>query len=34
MAAITASLIAGQKWPVADVDKEELEPGRFLRQAA
>jgi len=34
MAAITASLIAGQEWPVGDVNKEELEPGRFVRQAA
>jgi D-arginine dehydrogenase len=34
MAAIAASLIAGEPWPVADVAPEELSPGRFVRQAA
>lgn len=34
MAAIAASLIAGQPWRVGDVSPEELSPGRFVRQAA
>ena len=34
MAAITASLIAGTSWPVADVRAEDLSPGRFVRQSA
>ena len=34
MAAIVASLIAGDPWPVADVTAEELSPGRFARQPA
>jgi D-arginine dehydrogenase len=34
MAAIAASLIAGDAWPVADVSREELGPGRFLAQHA
>jgi D-arginine dehydrogenase len=34
MAAITASLIAGQPWPVADVTPQELNPGRFAGQPA
>lgn len=33
MAAIAASLIAGDLWPVADVAPEALDPGRFARQA-
>jgi D-arginine dehydrogenase len=34
MAAITASLIAGEPWPVGDVSAEELSPGRFAGQSA
>ena len=34
MAAIAASLITGQPWPVHDVSSEHLDPGRFLRQPA
>jgi len=34
MAAITASLIAGTPWPVADVSPEALSPGRFFAQSA
>ena len=34
IAAIVASLIAGQQWPVADVAVEALSPVRFARQAA
>jgi D-arginine dehydrogenase len=34
MARIAASLIAGDPWPVSDVTAEELDPGRFARQAA
>jgi len=34
MAAITESLVAGSAWPLPDVAKEDLLPGRFLRQPA
>ena len=34
MAAIAASLIAGEEWPVADVTPEDLSPGRFLAEHA
>ncbi len=34
MAAITASLIAGEPWPVAEVSAEQLDPRRFLPQSA
>jgi D-arginine dehydrogenase len=34
MAAIAASLIASEPWPVPDVSASDLEPGRFLRQSA
>ena len=34
VAAIVASLIAGEPWPVPDVTDAELDPGRFLRQPA
>jgi D-arginine dehydrogenase len=34
MAAITASLIAGDPWPLSDVDPEDLGPGRFVSQHA
>jgi D-arginine dehydrogenase len=34
MAAITASLIIGEPWPVTDVSADDLDPRRFLRQAA
>ena len=34
MAAVTASLIAGTPWPVADVSAEELGPTRFAAQHA
>jgi D-arginine dehydrogenase len=34
MARVAASLVAGAPWPLADVSVEELNPGRFLRQAA
>jgi D-arginine dehydrogenase len=34
MAAITASLIAGTPWPIADVSAGDLSPGRFHRQLA
>lgn len=34
MAAIVASLIAGEAWPLDDVSAAELSPGRFLRQTA
>ncbi|HYX47694.1 MAG TPA: FAD-dependent oxidoreductase [Sphingomicrobium sp.] len=34
MAAITASLIAGDPWPVAQVSAAELDPGRFAAQHA
>jgi D-arginine dehydrogenase len=34
MAAVTASLIVGEPWPVADVSAADLDAGRFVRQAA
>jgi D-arginine dehydrogenase len=34
LAAVTASLIAGAPWPLADVSADELSPARFARQAA
>jgi D-arginine dehydrogenase len=34
MAAIVQALIAGSRWPVADVGADELSPGRFVTQAA
>lgn len=34
IAAIAASLILQQAWPVADVAPEDVSPGRFFRQAA
>ena len=34
MAAVTASLIAGEPWPLAEISAEELGPARFVRQAA
>ena len=34
MAAIVESLITGASWPVADVARGELDPGRFVRQPA
>jgi D-arginine dehydrogenase len=34
MAAITASLITGERWPVTDVSADDLDPGRFVRQPA
>ena len=34
MAAITASLIAGQPWPISEVGADELSPDRFLGQGA
>jgi D-arginine dehydrogenase len=34
MAAIVESLIAGVPWPVRDVSADDLDPRRFLRQAA
>jgi D-arginine dehydrogenase len=34
MAAIVASLITGEPWPVVDVASEALNPARFLRQPA
>jgi D-arginine dehydrogenase len=34
VAAIVESLIAGTEWPAPDVAREELFPGRFLRQPA
>ena len=34
MAAIVQSLVAGAAWPLTDVAREDLLPGRFLRQAA
>jgi D-arginine dehydrogenase len=34
MAAITASLIVGDPWPVADVSPDELSPKRFVKEAA
>jgi D-arginine dehydrogenase len=34
LAAIAASLIAGQPWPVPSVDPSELDPRRFLAKAA
>jgi D-arginine dehydrogenase len=34
MAAIVESLVAGTPWPLADVNREELLPDRFLRQPA
>jgi D-arginine dehydrogenase len=34
MASITASLVAGDPWPIADVSVEELSPGRFVPQHA
>jgi D-arginine dehydrogenase len=34
VAAVVASLIAGEPWPVPDVTAAELDPGRFVRQPA
>ncbi|HKP34226.1 MAG TPA: FAD-binding oxidoreductase [Sphingomicrobium sp.] len=34
IAAIVASLIAGEPWPVAEVGREDLSPARFTRQPA
>jgi D-arginine dehydrogenase len=34
MAAIAESLITGGSWPVPDVTRDELDPGRFARQPA
>ncbi|HET7575794.1 MAG TPA: FAD-dependent oxidoreductase [Sphingomicrobium sp.] len=34
MAAVTAALIAGQRWPVSGVTPDELSPARFVRQPA
>ena len=34
MAAIAESLIAGRPWPIADVAREALDPGRFFGQPA
>jgi D-arginine dehydrogenase len=34
MASVTASLIAGEPWPLSDVSADELSPVRFARQAA
>jgi D-arginine dehydrogenase len=34
MACIAASLITGGPWPVGDVSRGDLDPGRFVRQAA
>jgi D-arginine dehydrogenase len=34
MAMITASLIAHQPWPMSDVSADDLDPSRFMRQAA
>jgi D-arginine dehydrogenase len=34
IAAISASLIAGEPWPIADVSPDELSPKRFVRQVA
>jgi D-arginine dehydrogenase len=34
MARIVASLIGGEPWPAGDVTAEELDPARFIRQAA
>ena len=34
MAAIAESLVVGTPWPVADVERVALDPGRFLRQPA
>jgi D-arginine dehydrogenase len=34
MAGISSSLILGTAWPVGDIAPAELNPGRFLRQAA
>jgi len=34
MAAITASLITGERWPMTDVSADDLDPGRFVRQPA
>lgn len=34
MARMTASLVAGEPWPLEDVAKEELSPRRFVRQPA
>ena len=34
MAAITASLITGERWPMTDVSADDLDPARFVRQPA
>jgi D-arginine dehydrogenase len=34
VAAVVASLIAGEPWPVPDVTAAELDPGRFVRKPA
>jgi D-arginine dehydrogenase len=34
LASVTASLVAGDPWPIADVSVEELSPGRFVPQHA
>jgi hypothetical protein len=34
MAAIAASLIVDEPWPVSDVSPDELSPKRFVKEAA